>query len=56
MSIAQGLGRVLYGLRGENGIGHISAVVKTLMGGQNSVGGRVGGLGRSELCLENIQC
>ncbi len=55
MSIAQGLGRVSHGLRRENGIGHVSAVVKTLMGGENDGGSRVRSLCRSELSLENIQ-
>ena len=55
MSIGQGLGRVFHGLRRENGIGHVTAVVKTLMGGKNGIGSRVRSLGGSELGLENIQ-
>lgn len=55
MRIAQGLGRVSHGLCGENWISHVSVVVKTLMGGENGGGSRVGSLGGSELRLENIQ-
>ena len=49
------IGFVSHSLCGENGIGHISAVVKPLMGGENGGGSRVRSLGGSQLCLKNIQ-